>query len=141
MTAIESSGGIAGVSVTVSGPQSTAKSASVKWEGISFINNIEYSNDGMQEWRAYGIVCGKFLPWNNFRQASSSPLPHLNKLQIMRAPTFLSKPSKPDNAQSKQQNWRHQQRKKVMKKTVRKETGCFIVQRRSVSSPSSNIRR
>ena len=80
MTAIESSGGMAGVSVTVSGPQSTAKSAPVKWEGVSFINNIEYSNDGMQVWRAYGIGCGKFLSWNNFRQASSSPLPHLNKL-------------------------------------------------------------
>lgn len=80
MTAIESSGGMAGVSVTVSGPQPTAKSAPVKWEGVSFINNIEYSNDGMQVWRAYGIGCGKFLPWSNFGQASSSPLPHLNKL-------------------------------------------------------------
>ena len=80
MTAIESSGGMAGVSVTVSGSQPTAKSAPVKWEGVSFINNIEYSNDGMQVWRAYRIGCGKFLPWSNFRQASSSPLPHINKL-------------------------------------------------------------
>ena len=80
MTAIESSGGTAGVSVTVSGPQPTEKSAPVKWEGVSFINNIEYSSDGMQVWRAYGIGCGKFLPWSNFRQASSSLLPRLNKL-------------------------------------------------------------
>ena len=80
MTAIESSGGMAGVSMTVSGPQPTAKSATVKWEGVSFINNIEYSNDGMQVWRAYGIGCGKFLSWSNFHQASSSPLSHLNKL-------------------------------------------------------------
>ena len=63
MTAIESCGGLrAGVSVTVSGPQPTEKSAPVKWEGVSFINNIEYSSDGMQVWRAYGIGCGKFLP-------------------------------------------------------------------------------
>ena len=48
MTAIESSGGMASVSMTVSGPQPTAKSTTVKWEGISFINNIEYSNDGME---------------------------------------------------------------------------------------------
>ena len=80
MTAIESSGGMAGVSMTVSGPQPAAKSAPVKWEGVSFINNIEYSNDGMRVWRAYGIGCGKFLPWSNFRQANSSPLPHLKKL-------------------------------------------------------------
>ena len=58
----------------------------------------------------------------------------------MQAPTFLSKPTKPDNAQRKQQNWPQHQRKTVIKKTVRKEVGCFIVQRRGVSSPSSNIR-
>ena len=34
--------------MTVSGPQPTAKSATVKLEGVSFINNIEYSNDGME---------------------------------------------------------------------------------------------
>ena len=49
---------------------------------------------------------------------------------IMQVPMFLSKPSKPDNAQSKQQNWLQQQRGTVMKKTVRKEAGCFTVQRR-----------
>ena len=36
-TAIESSGGMAGVSMTVSGPQPTAKSAPVKWESVSLI--------------------------------------------------------------------------------------------------------
>ena len=41
MTAIDSSGGIAGVSMTVSGPQPTAKSTPVKWEGVLFFyNNI-----------------------------------------------------------------------------------------------------
>lgn len=78
-TAIESSGGMAGVSVTVSGPQPTAKSTPVKWEGVSFINNIAYTNEGMLVWRAYGVGCGKFLPWSSFRQQSSSPLPQLNK--------------------------------------------------------------
>ena len=80
MTAIESSGAMAGVSMTVSGPQPTAMSAPVKWEGVSFINNIEYSNDGIQVWRAYGIGCGKFLSWSNFCQASTRPLSQLNKL-------------------------------------------------------------
>ena len=39
MTVIESSGGISGVRVTVSGPQPAAKSTPVKWEGVSFIDN------------------------------------------------------------------------------------------------------
>ena len=29
----------------MSGPQPTEKSAPVKWEGVSFINKIEYSSD------------------------------------------------------------------------------------------------
>ena len=43
MTAIVQSGGLSGVRVTVSGPQPAAKSTPVKWEGVSFINNIEYT--------------------------------------------------------------------------------------------------
>ena len=52
MTAIESSGGISGVRVTVSGPQPAAKSTPVKWEGVSFINNIAYTQEGLHVWRA-----------------------------------------------------------------------------------------
>ena len=37
MTAIDSSGGMAGVSMIVSGPQPTAKSTPVKWEGVLFL--------------------------------------------------------------------------------------------------------
>ena len=65
--------------LTVSGSQPTAKSTPVKWKGVSFINNIAYSNEGVLVWRAYGVGCGKFLPWSSFRQQSSSPLPQLNK--------------------------------------------------------------
>ena len=78
MTAIESSGGISGVLVTVSGPQPAAKSTPVKWEGVSFINNISYTQEGLHVWRAYGIGSGKFVPWSNFRQQVGS-LPQLNK--------------------------------------------------------------
>ena len=78
MTVIESSGGISGVRVTVSGPQHAAKSTLVKWEGVSFINNIAYTKEGLHVWRAYGIGSGKFVPWSNFRQQVGS-LPQLNK--------------------------------------------------------------
>ena len=78
MTAIESSGGISGVRVAVSGPQPAAKSTLVKWEGVSFINNIAYTKEGLHVWRAYGIGFGKFVPRSNFRQQFGS-LPQLNK--------------------------------------------------------------
>ncbi|CAH3038992.1 unnamed protein product, partial [Porites lobata] len=77
-TVIESSGGISGVRVTVSGPQPAAKSTPVKWEGAGFINNIAYTKEGLHVWRAYGIGSGKFVPWSNFRQQVGS-LPQLNK--------------------------------------------------------------
>ena len=69
MTVIESSGAISGVRVKVSGPQPAAKSTPgpVKWEGVSFINNIAYTKEGLHVWRAYGIGSGKFVPWSNFR--------------------------------------------------------------------------
>ena len=77
MTAIESSGGISGIRVTVSGPQPAAKSK-VNWEGVSCINNIGYTKEGLRVWRAYGIGSGKFVPWSNFHQQVGS-LPQLNK--------------------------------------------------------------
>ena len=79
MAAIESSGGMDGISVTVSGPQPPAKGTPVKWEGISLINNIAYSEKGMQVWKAYEVGSGKVLPWGNFAQQNAS-LPQLNKM-------------------------------------------------------------
>ena len=81
ITAIESSGGMAGVSVTVSGPQPAAKSTPGKWEGVSFINNIAYTNEGLHVWRAYGIGSGKFVPWSNYRQQTRALLPQRNKCE------------------------------------------------------------
>ena len=73
ITAIESSGGIAGVRVTVSGPQPTAKSTPVKREGVSFINNIGYTKEGLHVWRAYGIGSGKFLTLEQIPPTSWEP--------------------------------------------------------------------
>ena len=64
--------------VTVSAPQPAGKLTTVKWEGVSFINNIAYTKEGLHVWRAYGIGPGKFVPWSNFRQQFGS-LPQLNK--------------------------------------------------------------
>ena len=48
MTAMDSAGGIPGVRVTVSGPQPTTASTPVKWNGISFVYNIAYGDEGMK---------------------------------------------------------------------------------------------
>ncbi|RMX44534.1 hypothetical protein pdam_00006060 [Pocillopora damicornis] len=48
---------MAGVSVTVSGPQRTycKVNASEVGSSISFIYNVAYTNDGVLVWRAYGV--------------------------------------------------------------------------------------
>ena len=55
---------MAGVSVTVSGPQRTycKVNASEVGSSISFIYNVAYTNDGVLVWRAYGVGSGKFSP-------------------------------------------------------------------------------
>ena len=97
MAAIESSGGMDGVSITVSVPQPPAKGTPVKWEGVSLINNVAYSEKGMPVWRAYGVGSGKVLPRGNFAQNAS--LPQLNKI-----PTLLLWLSKPDAWQKNTRN-------------------------------------
>ncbi|KAK3735295.1 hypothetical protein QZH41_000231 [Actinostola sp. cb2023] len=65
-TSMESFGGVPGVRVVLCGPLDNVKTAPVKWEGISLVNNIIYLEQGMKVWRAYGIGPGKFVPWTAF---------------------------------------------------------------------------
>jgi hypothetical protein len=60
---IESNGGVRGVSAILCGPLNIPKSDLFeKWEGISFINDIEFKEDHMKVWRAYGTGDGKKRP-------------------------------------------------------------------------------
>ncbi|CAB3998470.1 Hypothetical predicted protein [Paramuricea clavata] len=59
VAAIESQGGVSGVRVTLCGPQGDEVPFPVKWEGISFLNNMKFSKEGIRVWRAYGIGPGK----------------------------------------------------------------------------------
>jgi len=64
--AIESSGGVLGVNATMSEiPERQTKNA-VSWEGVSFVNNIEYESDCLRVWKAYNIGPGKIVPWSKF---------------------------------------------------------------------------
>lgn len=64
--AIESSGGVPGVVVTLAEmPESQAKKA-VTLEGVSFVNNIQYESNCLRVWRAYDIGPGKIISWSKF---------------------------------------------------------------------------
>jgi hypothetical protein len=34
-----------------------------RWEGVSFINDIEFKDEHMKVWRAYGVGVGKEIPY------------------------------------------------------------------------------
>ena len=54
-TAIESSNGVTRVRAVLCDPPSIPKSEPLKWDGVSYINNIEYNKDCMKVKREYGI--------------------------------------------------------------------------------------
>lgn len=62
--AIESRGGVPGVHVTVMDVQKNAKS--YKLDGISKLNNFNFTSDGFTAFRAYDLGPGKFFPWSSF---------------------------------------------------------------------------
>ena len=53
-TAIESSNGVTGVRAVLCDPPSIPESEPLKWDGVSYINNIEYSKDCMKVKIEYG---------------------------------------------------------------------------------------
>ena len=64
--AIESCGGVYGVSVKVCSPPDAPSSKSTKWEMVSYVSNLHYSHDGIRTWRAYDIGPGECVPWTKF---------------------------------------------------------------------------
>ena len=64
--AIESSGGVPGVVVTLAEMPESQTKKSVTWEGVSFVNNIQYESDCLRVWKAYNIGPGKSVPCRKF---------------------------------------------------------------------------
>ena len=54
-TAIESSNGVTRVRAVLCDPPSIPKLEPLKWDGVSYINNIEYNKDWIKVKREYGI--------------------------------------------------------------------------------------
>ena len=94
--AIESSGGVPGVNVTLSEiPERKTKNA-VSWEGVSFVNNIKYESDSLRVWKAYNIGPGKIVPWSKFDalaiEKEMSLIVDLGNERIMQLPFVAMKP-------------------------------------------------
>ena len=76
LEAIESMGGIPGLSVTLCGKH-PAQTSDVKWQGISFLNNFAYEKNGIRVWRAYETGSGKVLQWSDLDQ-TTQPQPGID---------------------------------------------------------------
>lgn len=75
--AIESFGGVSGVKVKLCSPPSSTIKKPVKWEGVSLVSNVQYSEEGLRVWRAYSIGPGKFIPWRKFDVPDKQEVPSL----------------------------------------------------------------
>ena len=102
--AVESSGGMPGVRVMLCDTQNIPKSVPVKWEGVSFIHNIKYGNEGMRVWRSYAVGPGKFLPWSQFDFPDTCSVPMLTILKEARDPkaTFTAITARRKSPQTQQ---------------------------------------
>ena len=79
--AMESSGGVPVVRVTLCSPQSPVKPPAIKWDGVSFLKNIEYTRDGIRIWRAYNVGRKKLMPWSEFNIPKNYVCPKLDTVR------------------------------------------------------------
>ena len=88
--AIESGQGTTGVKASYVAAN-TSRTASVKWDGISLLNNFQYEENGVRAWRAFNVGPGKLFPWATFEGAAQLPEP----LQVLDPSTQSTVP--PEN--------------------------------------------
>ena len=82
--AILSSGGVPGVNVALCETFQVPTVLSSKIEGISQLSNVEYKEEGVLVWRAYGIGDGKLIPTDKLHCPSPSDLPTLTGVTRVR---------------------------------------------------------
>ena len=79
-SAIQSNGGIRGVATVLCGSLTIPDPKPFpKWDGVSFINDIQMNTEGMRVWRAYGVGDGKEVQHSNFALKENIELPSLVK--------------------------------------------------------------
>ena len=75
--AIESFGSVHGVRAVLCRPPLSSIKKPVKWDGVSFVNNVQYGEEGVRVWRSYKIGRGKFIPWSKFPVPDQDEVPTL----------------------------------------------------------------
>ncbi|CAH3139401.1 unnamed protein product [Pocillopora meandrina] len=77
LEAISSFDGVAGVQAMICSPPTSLLRTSVKWEGVSFISNIQHDEECLRIWKAYKIAYkigpGKLVPYSKFNCPSELP--------------------------------------------------------------------
>ena len=78
--AMRSSGGVSGLHVTLCEMENPRTSANVKFDGVSVVSNVEYGEDCITTWKAYGIAPGKTVKLSKFARGNNeTPIPKLSK--------------------------------------------------------------
>eukprot|EP00058_Branchiostoma_floridae_P015299 XP_002600787.1 hypothetical protein BRAFLDRAFT_95073 [Branchiostoma floridae] len=72
--AVESHGGVPGVKVYRCEVNVDATVTSTKFEGITKLNNFEFTDAGLRVWRAFDIGEGKLIPWSKLPAVEPSTL-------------------------------------------------------------------
>ena len=79
--AMESNGGVRGVSVVLGGfLQILDNYLPEKWDGISLINDVVYNKRNIEVWKAYDVRNGKKILHTKFESTKSSSLITLTTL-------------------------------------------------------------
>ena len=78
--AMRSCGGVSGLHVTLCEMENPRTSANVKFDGVSAVSNVEYGEDCITTWKAYGIGPGKTVKLSKFSRGNNeTPIPKLSK--------------------------------------------------------------
>lgn len=76
--AMRSAGGVPGLNVTLCELATPSTSTHVKFDGVSMVSNVEYGEDSITTWKAYGIGPGKTVKLSKFTGNNNAPIPRLS---------------------------------------------------------------
>ena len=106
--AIEPFGGIPGVKAVLCRPPLSSIRKPVKRDGVSFVNNVRYGEEGVRVWRSYKIGRGKFIPWSKFHVPDQDEVPTLECSAASENIVANFVPIKPRRAEVAKTSQKHQ---------------------------------
>ena len=78
LEAINSFDGVPGVQAMTCSPTTSPLRTLMKWEGVSFISNIQFDEECLRVWKAYKIGPGKLVTYSKFNCPCELPSIQLN---------------------------------------------------------------